>query len=320
MGVDEQRTGVLTQQLDLAVGLGLRAGEPVAVHVEAVEVLACIGLPAVGILDRQQDDDGVVEDLLGGAVGAVGQLVQHAQRRVGAGLLAAVHVGRHPEDRRVGGRDGLGLRLGGQRVTQLLGSLAHALQARRAEPFRLSHDREAELAPLLAQLVELAGDHPIARSVHRVHVLVGLVGGDLASVSARVLHHVAELGRGAREDRCGLNGIAGLSGGWCHAHGGCDEDGENDQTAHVLLQGEGVLSLPAAGPCGSRARALRSRTRDPRDFPFPQEADRSPTRYAPEQYLPERQILRRLVGRLGLWRMRPLAGRRSRARPPGAVG
>ena len=105
VGVDEQHARVAAQQLDLAVGLGLGAREPVAVHVEAVEVAARVGLAPVRVLGRQDHDDRLVEDPLGGAVGAVGELVEHAQRRVGAALLAAVHVGGDPQDRRVRGGD-----------------------------------------------------------------------------------------------------------------------------------------------------------------------------------------------------------------------
>ena len=100
MGVDEQRRRVLADDLELAVGLGLRSGEPVAVHVEAVEVPALADLAAVRVLDRQDHDDRVGEDLVDDAVVAGGELVEGVERGVGAALLAAVDVGRDPQDRR----------------------------------------------------------------------------------------------------------------------------------------------------------------------------------------------------------------------------
>ncbi len=149
VGIDEQRARVLAQELDLGVGLGLGACEPVAVHVEPVEVAAGVGLAAVRVLDRQEHDDRVVEDLARGAVVAVGQLVEDPQRAVGAGLLAAVHVGGHPQDRRVAAGDlprPPGRRA---RVTQGLCGTLDVAQLAAAEMVRLADDRPAQLAALL---------------------------------------------------------------------------------------------------------------------------------------------------------------------------
>ena len=112
VGVDEQLRRQLSQHLELGVGLGLGAREPVAVHVEAVGVATRVGLPAVRVLRRQYDDDRVVEDLLSRAVAAGGQLVEDAQRRVGAALLAAVDVAGDPENGRHLADDPAGLGLG----------------------------------------------------------------------------------------------------------------------------------------------------------------------------------------------------------------
>ena len=100
MGVDEQHRRVLADDLELAVGLRLGAGEPVAVHVEAVQVAPLLELAAVRVLDRQDHDEGVVQDLPDHAVIAGGEVVQDAQGRIRAALLAAVDVAGHPQDRR----------------------------------------------------------------------------------------------------------------------------------------------------------------------------------------------------------------------------
>ena len=135
--VDEQRAGVLAQQLELGVGLGLGAGEPVAVEVEAVEVAARVSLAPVGVLDREQDDDRVGEDPVRGAVAAVGELVEHPQRPFGPRLLAAVDVGGDPEDRRIALRDRIG-----PRAAEVCGSRSVwaaaliSVQGGRLEPIR----------------------------------------------------------------------------------------------------------------------------------------------------------------------------------------
>ena len=70
MGVDEQRRRVFADDVELAVGLGLGPGEPVAVHVEAVDVPPLAELAAVRVLRRQDHDDRVGEDLVDDAVAA----------------------------------------------------------------------------------------------------------------------------------------------------------------------------------------------------------------------------------------------------------
>ena len=98
--VDVHHAGVLAQQLELRVRLALGPREPVAVHVEEVGVLPLLGLAAVGVLGRDDPDERVVEDLLRGAVGAVGELVEDAELGVGAALLAPVDVAHQPQDHR----------------------------------------------------------------------------------------------------------------------------------------------------------------------------------------------------------------------------
>ena len=68
--VDEEHRWVLPDDLQLAVGLGLGPGEPVAVHVEAVEVAPLTDLAPVGVLGRQDHDKRVGEDLVDHAVAA----------------------------------------------------------------------------------------------------------------------------------------------------------------------------------------------------------------------------------------------------------
>jgi len=79
VGVDEELRRVLPQQLELGVGLELAAREPVAVHVEAVEVAARADRPPVGVLDRQDHDHGVVADPAGHAVLTRGSPTAHRE-------------------------------------------------------------------------------------------------------------------------------------------------------------------------------------------------------------------------------------------------
>ena len=74
--VDVEHRRVLAERLELAVGLGLRPGEPVAVHVEAVQVAAGLLLAAVRVLDGQDHDERVGQDAVDHAVAARGELVE----------------------------------------------------------------------------------------------------------------------------------------------------------------------------------------------------------------------------------------------------
>ena len=100
MGVDEERRRVFADDVELAVGLGLGPREPVAVHVEAVEVPSLADLAAVRVLRRQDYDDRVGEDLVDDAVIAGRELVEGVERGIGAALFATVDVGGDPQDRR----------------------------------------------------------------------------------------------------------------------------------------------------------------------------------------------------------------------------
>ncbi len=112
--VEQHQRRVLPHQLDARVGLGLRAGERVAVQVEPVRVAAGVGLAAVGVLHGHEHDDRVVQHARHHAVVAVGELVQGLERGVGAALLVAVDVRHHPQDRR--GRGGKRRDLVGRRL------------------------------------------------------------------------------------------------------------------------------------------------------------------------------------------------------------
>ena len=100
VGVDVEHRRVGADGLELAVGLRLRPGEPVAVHVEAVQVPPGLLLATVRVLGRQDDDEGVGQDVVDDAVLARGQLVEGVERGVRAALLVAVDVARDPQDRR----------------------------------------------------------------------------------------------------------------------------------------------------------------------------------------------------------------------------
>jgi hypothetical protein len=116
MRVDEEHGRIPADRLELAIGLRLRAGEPVPVEVEAIGVSTGVGFAPVGILDGQDHDDRLIEDLRRGAVRAVRQLPEDAQGGVGATLLAVVHVAGDPEDGRVLLRDGPDVARTGRRI------------------------------------------------------------------------------------------------------------------------------------------------------------------------------------------------------------
>jgi hypothetical protein len=178
VGVDMHDTRVLAQQLELPLGLALRPREPVAVHVEEVGVLPRLGLATVGVLCRDDPDEGVVEDLRRGAVGAVGELVKDAQLRIGAALLASVDVAHQPDDRRRrGGEPG---RVGGRRVrvAEALRRLADRQEPCRRDVLRLADERVAQRASLPGRREDTAHDAR-ARGVDGLHVLVGLGRGHL---------------------------------------------------------------------------------------------------------------------------------------------
>ena len=179
VGVDEDLRRQLPEHLELAVGLRLGAGEPVAVHVEAVGVAPGVRLPSVRVLRRQDDDDRIVEDLLGGAVGAGGELVEHPQGGVGAALLTPVHVPRDPQDRRHRADDLAGLRLGGAVVAQPRDVTPDLAQPGLGHPLLLPHDRVAQWAAL-----DGGREHPVddvrARRGDGGEVAVGLLRRDVA--------------------------------------------------------------------------------------------------------------------------------------------
>jgi len=94
--VDRQLGWVLAHELDDPVDLGLRRREPVAVHVEPVDVASLVELSSVRVEDRNDQDDRLVQDLLGRAVGPRGEVVEHLEGGVRAALLAAVRAPVHP--------------------------------------------------------------------------------------------------------------------------------------------------------------------------------------------------------------------------------
>jgi hypothetical protein len=208
--VDEQHARVAAQQLDLAVGLGLGAREPVAVHVEAVGVAARVRLAAVGVLDRQDHHDRRVEDPLGRAVGAVGELVEHAQRRVGAALLAAVHVARDPEDRGIRGGDPRRVERARARIHQLRRARAHGGQAGARHALGPADDRIAQRPPLVRGRRH-AARHAGAGPVDREQVAVGLGRGDVAVTEVDADHLLG--GRDLPSEARRREGVAVLSGG-----------------------------------------------------------------------------------------------------------
>ena len=200
--VDEQHGRIAAQQLDLAIRLGLRAGEPVAVHVEPVGVAPGVGLATVGILRRQDHHDRLVEDPLRRAVATVRELVEDAQRRVGPALLAAVHVAGHPQDRGALGRDPRRLGRGSARVHQGCGRAPDALEAPRRHVRGAADDRVPQ-RPALHRRGGDTGRHARARPVDREQVLIGLGGRDVARAELDPDHllrgrHLAAETRGPR--------------------------------------------------------------------------------------------------------------------------
>ena len=213
-----------SKELELRVRLRLSTGEPVAVHVDVVGVAARVRLAAVWALHGDEHDDRVVEDRLGDAVGASGELVEQLERGLRAALLAPVDVGLHQQDRRGGG---------GQRTDVGLGLGIPELRDRRVDGGR--HSR------LLIEVVRIAGDRvidrptfhrvtgdpardTIARVVERFDVRVRFGDRDLPGAERRerftverdLLRSRHVLGEdGIREDR--MTGRLGCCGGEGHA-------------------------------------------------------------------------------------------------------
>ncbi len=230
VGVDVHDAGVPAQQLELPVGLALRPREPVAVHVEEVGVLTRLGLATVGVLRRDDPDERVVEDLRRSAVGAVRELVEDAQLRVGAALLAAVDIAHQPEDRRRLGGEAGGLR-------RRCRGVAEALRRRldRREPGgrhvpRLADERVAQWATVPRRREDTADDAR-ARGVDRLHVLVGLGRGHLLGAEPEAEHRLCRR-RLAGEGRWRLDRVAGRPERWSTHRGRAGESADRDDKEH----------------------------------------------------------------------------------------
>jgi hypothetical protein len=176
--VDEQLGRQLAQLLDLAVGLRLGAGEPVAVEVEAVGVAPGVRLAAVGVLGGQDHHDGAVQDRLGRAVGAGSELVEDTERGVGAALLAAVDVAGHPQDRRCVSRDASGLLVRRAGVTERVDLAGDRAESTRLHPLLLP-DHGVAQRPAVPRAAQHAVDDLRAGVGDRPEVAVGLRGRDI---------------------------------------------------------------------------------------------------------------------------------------------
>ncbi len=129
VGVDVQHRRVLADDLELAVGLGLGPGEPVAVHVEAVR-------GSGGRRPRGRPGSGSAGSRRSRSRGCRrrrsrrgGELVQGVERGVGAALLVAVDVGREPQDRRARVQPSAIASRAGRRVAQRLETGADVAKA-----------------------------------------------------------------------------------------------------------------------------------------------------------------------------------------------
>ena len=261
--VDEEDGWVLLDELDLGVGLGLGAREPVAVHVEPVGVLAPLRLAPVRVLDGDDDDDRVVEDPRRCAVAPVGEVVEDAQRRVGAALLAPVHVRGDPENR--GGAGGERRSRPGRRcrIHERSRVRLDGCEPRRADVLRLPDDRVRE-RPALDRVPEDPGDDARAGGVHRGDVLVGLRRGHLlgAEVEAEDViscRHLAAEGR-RRERVAGRGSADGARRPGDYDHGAREERGQREgepapQEARDLNSVR--ARLPARGRRRERAHPRR---------------------------------------------------------------
>jgi hypothetical protein len=165
-----------------------------------------------GVVDRHDDHDRVVEDLLGRAVGASSQVVQHLERGVAAALLAAVRAAVHPQDRgRVLGQL-LRLRLECLRIAEGLDRVLDAGESRLDDVVRLTDDGVVQI---LAEHRRGGGprDHAVARRVDGGDVVVGLIARDLLGADRERRHeHVL-----ARRDRRVVDGLCldRVAGGLC---------------------------------------------------------------------------------------------------------
>ncbi len=202
VGIDEQHRRVPPNDVELAVGLRLGPGEPVTVHVEAVQVASLADLAAIGVLGRQDDEDRRVEHALDHAIGPGGQLVQGVQRRIGAALLATVDVACDPQDGRRRSEGGIDRGLVGERVAQDPEVRRDRGQRVRGHPVRAADDGVADRLPVDRRR-GFGGDDPRAVLVDGREVRVDLVDvvgrvGRIASIDEELLRTEVEAEDGGR--------------------------------------------------------------------------------------------------------------------------
>ena len=176
--VGQHQWRVLAHQLDLAVRLGLRAAEVIAVEVERVVVAAGIERSPVGVLDRDDDHHGVLQEPVHDAVVAIGEAVHERDDRVRAALLVAVDIAAHPEERRCRLGEVIDARLGRGRVGDLVMRLPDLFETGVRDVFGPADDGVADLAPDRG-VTDDADPHPVARRRDGVEVLIALSGRHL---------------------------------------------------------------------------------------------------------------------------------------------
>ncbi len=206
--VDEQLRRVLPQQPEPTRDLRLRADQPVAVHVERVAVVAPVVGTAVGVLHRDQADDGVVEDRARHAVRAVGQLVQEPDDGVTTGRLVAVDVGSDPQDRRRTTNDRRRLSIRRRRVAEPVEVATDLRQP--VQRARVADERVPQWPALPGVRVD-PGHHATAGTVGDPPVVADLLVGRLALAELEAEHLVGAR-HGAAEMRLGGDRVAAVPG------------------------------------------------------------------------------------------------------------
>ena len=208
--IGEHRRRVLLHQRQLALGLHLRAHQVVLVQVEREPVPAEPDLTAVGVLRRDDHDQGAFQDVGHAAVVPVGELVQQLERGVGAALLAAVQVPRDPQDHRRGGGQSVDGRLGRGGVTDRGGVGLDLRQPLVGDVRGVADERVADRAPAYRR-AERPHAHPVAGRADRIQIGVDLVGGGLPIHPDREAQHILGRGHDALEARRRRERIAGAA-------------------------------------------------------------------------------------------------------------
>ena len=244
VGVDEQHWRVAPHERHLAVGLGLRASEPVAVHVEPVGVGARGRRAPVRVLQRHHQRHEVAQPHEVRAVGAGRQLVEQAHRRIAARRLVAVHVARHPCECRPASGDRRCLALGAARQPQRAHVARDSGETARREGRGFGHEcvHQRRSAPGARGRRQR---HAIGCRVDGRHVAVDLVDGRLPR-SEREAGHRLPRRHPLVERRCRL-AVLRARGAWRGERGRDDRGRKGKSRVHRTRRRRVSLPVRSSG-------------------------------------------------------------------------